>query len=503
MEPEQFITVEIPGIGEAEFPASMPPDQIASEAHRLWEDGVRTAARAVPSPEQNTPKSFGGFVANTFEDAGRVGSALNPMNWPGMVSGALESKRQTEAGFENAVRNPEQAYSQPGDRLAAGIQKLPGIIYQQPVQSALELAPVVGPAGKAAVNTVRAHPHIAASAAGAVAGGIAGGPMGALQGATGGVTSRLLKGLADRFGSQSKPTPSVPDSMGLATPEAIAARQAAAVQPRSAVVPERVRQGSLPQAELSARAQGEAMMSPEAAAMREAMSVDGPGTVPQRGRTGSMPVQESLASQGESLLSPMAAHARQINAVEGAPRGVLDNPRVRGGGPPVSPPKPPNPNAGGVLRPGSTPSVESSLQTALDDLVKPQPSHATVPPAAPGGDAMRTVEANQNVIRQMRPQPSHTPAMVAAKPTPKAAPKPAPGVVAETPSPNLHQSKSKTARGGHVMSENDKKVLAENIRKGMDDDAAWVDMVAQSKARGAANYANAKAVADARKAGKQ
>jgi hypothetical protein len=97
------------------------------------------------------------------------------------------------------------------------------------------------------------------------------------------------------------------------------------------------------------------------------------------------------------------------------------------------PAAPVNPNAGGQLNTNKVPGVVQQIQQVIDDVRNPGATRVDLAPSHPGGDGMRTVDANRNAIDQMQdrglsPKPEPKP-----KAEPKPEPKPKPKTADTTP----------------------------------------------------------------------
>jgi hypothetical protein len=233
--------------------------------------------------------------------------------------------------------------------------------------------------------------------------------------------------------------------------------------------------------------------------LREASKVSAPERSAldlDRGRVAD-PVVERVAPEPAPTveLGEEAARLREAAGVEGASRSPLDLSRGRGSAP---------------IGEG----VNTQRSAVESDLLGPDAAQARARVSelenAPGVAAQETGAA-RSVPPMQKHKPTKAPAVVDARKPAANAPKAEaakPATKAETPTPAEvdrvvaeQGSRSKAARGAdHRMSPNDRKVLAENIRKGMSDEDAFSDMLKQRAERAKTNYDGAKAAKAEREA---
>lgn len=247
--------------------------------------------------------------------------------------------------------------------------------------------------------------------------------------------------------------------------------------------------------------------------LREALSVDAPARPVNRMRGSAPTAQPSVES---SLLSPESLELRA--RLEGQMRHPGRS-ATEVGAPNTQPPMrtaqptpPPSPNAGGRLSTSKTPGFVQQVQKTIDDMRGPAaPMSAEVRPSHPGGDGMRTVDANQNAIRQMKtpeappvaptptPKPAASPAPVAPKP---AAPKADPKTVPATEQPGVgHPTKSKNVSEVKGYSNTDIDVLARRFGKTREEVIREMQgMHAERTERGKATFSGKQMDAQARRA---
>lgn len=478
----------------------------------VYDHVAKTPHETAKTEDYYKPGFFEGLAQNAGGELQAVGNALrHPIDTVGSMLHAKQAEDARVAEEARALRRGQQdnAYSMPGDRLADSIRKIPGVVYQHPLETAAAVAPGVpamlrgakraAPAVVQGVKTAASHP-IVKPIAGAALGYAHAGPLGAIEGAAGGgLLARVLKMLDKAEGKNGAPAPKPATTNPVKTGFEELGKQG---RENLDNIEARQKMGSL----------GRNVDTKPSATTMDTAKLNDVGKRSFEDKTASdrmiagmakpKPVEGSrLSPRARNSGSDVAQAAIEKLATEKAPNTLLG-----------SDPKP----AGASMR--SAPQMDSlhdvlerqyrnkieaeqgtPMEAAYAGMEKPGDNAFTsrlvdVDREAPVPTAQ---ELTEGVVDNMLNGKRGTPADVPDNPVAQAleAERQAASAEATTPS-----SRSKAARGdANRMSPNDQKVFADNIRKGMNEADALADMLRQRAERATVNQGRESAAAAARR----
>lgn len=386
--------VDIPGVGEVEFPDTMSEDAVNAASKKLHDEAdvaVKKAATPTDVFHLTAGQNASGVLGGMWDRVKEMGSDIAAnihKSAESMRTGKYETKNQLPAMASYLTTEPYRIGKQAGEGTPEAIGKsvvdtaayIPAVLGMKRT-----LPDSVTPASTLkVVKAVASHPATKAAAevvGGAGLGYIEGGLPHALIGATGGgVLYKLLKA-AKEMREGGGPTKGGPPHMPTAEgyDQFMPNESAPLLDPPAPSSEPLIR---------SAQAETDAVLDrhmPNQSASSHVAdnSMSAAGVPPLQNMLDL--VDRYMANQSGV---PAAAEPVSIGAGR-TPYGVPD---------PVGPP---NPNAGGVLggRHTPAPTAEDAL---IDALKKVEPSPAPAGPGRPNADGLRTAEANAHVIEQMK-----------------------------------------------------------------------------------------------------